>query len=36
MLLLGAGLMLMAMLPFILLLWIGGALLHRAGAPGWR
>jgi hypothetical protein len=36
MLLLGLGLMTMAMLPFFLLLWIGGALLHHAGAPGWR
>ena len=36
MLLIGLGLMTMAMLPFILLLWLGGALLHQAGAPGWR
>ena len=36
MLLIGVGLMTMAMLPFLLLLWLGGALLHQAGAPGWR
>jgi hypothetical protein len=36
MLLIGLGLMTMAMLPFILFLWLGGALLHQAGAPGWR
>jgi len=24
------------MAPFFLLLWLGGALLHQAGAPGWR
>ena len=34
--LLGAGLITMAMLPFLLLLWLGGAVLHRVGAPGWR
>jgi hypothetical protein len=34
--LLAAGLIVLAMLPFLLLLWIGGAVLHRAGAPGWR
>ncbi|HEX4156829.1 MAG TPA: DUF4112 domain-containing protein [Acidobacteriaceae bacterium] len=34
--LLGVGLMLMALLPFLLLLWIGGVLLHVARAPGWR
>jgi hypothetical protein len=34
--LLGLGLMTLAMLPFLLLLWLGGALLHRASAPGWR
>ena len=27
---------LLAMLPFLLLLWIGGSLLHALGAPGWR
>jgi len=36
MLVLGLVLMTMAMLPFFLLLWIGGALLHHTGAPGWR
>src|SRR6201996_124739 len=36
MLLLGVGLMALAMVPFFLLLWISGALLHRTGAPGWR
>jgi len=36
MLLIGFGLMAMAMAPFLLLLWLGGALLHQAGAPGWR
>lgn len=34
--LLAFGLIALAMLPFLLLLWIGGALLHSAGAPGWR
>lgn len=34
--LLGLGLLTMAMVPFLLLLWVGGALLHSAGAPGWR
>ncbi len=34
--LLGAGLMAMAMLPFVLLVWVGGALLHGLRAPGWR
>ncbi|HVG27483.1 MAG TPA: DUF4112 domain-containing protein [Acidobacteriaceae bacterium] len=34
--LLALGLILLAMLPFLLLLWLGGALLHRTGAPGWR
>ena len=33
---LAVGLIALAMLPFILLLWLGGAVLHRAGAPGWR
>jgi len=36
MLLIGFGVMAMAMAPFLLLLWLGGALLHQAGAPGWR
>jgi hypothetical protein len=35
-LLLGAALLALAMLPFLLLLWLGGALLHHAAAPGWR
>jgi hypothetical protein len=34
--LLGAALIAMAMLPFLLLLWLGGALLHRMSMPGWR
>jgi hypothetical protein len=34
--LLGAGLMAMAMLPFVLLVWAGGALFHALRAPGWR
>ena len=34
--LLGLGLILLAMLPFLLLLWIGGAVLHQLGMPGWR
>jgi hypothetical protein len=34
--LLGAGLMAMAMLPFVVLVWAGGALLHALRAPGWR
>ena len=34
--LLGAGLMTLALLPFLLLLWLGGALLHSMGLPGWR
>jgi hypothetical protein len=33
--LLAAGLMLLAMLPFLLLLWVGGSLLHWLHAPGW-
>lgn len=33
--LLAVGLMLLAMLPFLLLLRIGGALLHGLRAPGW-
>jgi len=34
--LLGLALMALAMLPFFLLLWLGGALLHDMGMPGWR
>jgi hypothetical protein len=34
--LLGFGLLALAMLPFLLLLWIGGSLLHSLHAPGWR
>jgi hypothetical protein len=34
--LLGLGLLILAMLPFLLLLWIGGSLLHSLNAPGWR
>jgi len=34
--LLGLGLIVLAMLPFLLLLWIGGSLLHSLNAPGWR
>jgi hypothetical protein len=34
--LLGVGLMAMAMLPFVVLVWAGGALLHSLRAPGWR
>jgi hypothetical protein len=33
---LALGLMTMAMVPFFLLLWVGGALLHSVNAPGWR
>ncbi|HEY4354359.1 MAG TPA: DUF4112 domain-containing protein [Acidobacteriaceae bacterium] len=33
--LLGAGLMALAMIPCLLLLWLGGALLHGVKAPGW-
>jgi hypothetical protein len=33
--LLGLGLITLAMLPFLLLLWLGGAVLHRLSAPGW-
>ena len=33
--LLGLGLLLLAMLPFLLMLWIGGSLLHKVHAPGW-
>jgi hypothetical protein len=34
--LLGFGLLVLAMLPFLLLLWVGGSLLHTLRAPGWR
>jgi hypothetical protein len=34
--LLGFGLMGIAMLPFLLFLWLGGALLKALGMPGWR
>ena len=34
--LLGLGLLAMAMLPFLLILWIGGSLLKAIGAPGWH
>ncbi len=34
--LLGLGLLALAMLPFLLLLWLGGSLLHSLQAPGWR
>jgi Domain of unknown function (DUF4112) len=34
--LLGLGLLTLAMLPFLLLLWLGGSLLHSFQAPGWR
>jgi hypothetical protein len=34
--LLGCGLVGLAMLPFLLLLWLGGSLLHALGAPGWH
>jgi len=34
--LLGLGLVALAMLPFLLLLWIGGSLLRALGAPGWH
>jgi hypothetical protein len=34
--LLGLGLLTLAMLPFLLLLWLGGSLLHALGAPGWH
>jgi hypothetical protein len=34
--LLGLGLLTLAMLPFLLLLWLGGSLLHSLQAPGWR
>jgi hypothetical protein len=34
--LLGLGLVALAMLPFLLLLWLSGSLLRAIGAPGWR
>ena len=34
--LLGLGLVTMAMLPFLLLLWLGGSLFRWLHAPGWR
>ncbi len=34
--LLGLGLLLLAMLPFLLLLWVGGSLLRQLHAPGWQ
>jgi len=34
--LLGLGLMAMAMVPFVLLMWLGGAVLRGLGMPGWR
>jgi hypothetical protein len=34
--LLGLGLLTLAMLPFLLLLWIGGSLFHALHAPGWH
>ena len=33
---LGLLLMTLAMLPFVLLLWVGGSLLHGLRVPGWR
>ena len=33
---LGLGLLLLAMLPFLLLLWVGGSLLRELHAPGWQ
>jgi hypothetical protein len=32
---LAVGLLLLALLPFLLLVWLGGALLHGLRAPGW-
>jgi hypothetical protein len=34
--LLALGLVAMAMLPLLLLLWLGGSLLHALRAPGWH
>jgi Domain of unknown function (DUF4112) len=36
MVLLGLGLMTLIMLPFLLLLWLGGAVFHGLRMPGWR
>ncbi len=36
MVLIGLGLMSFIMLPFVLLLWFSGSMLHRLRAPGWR
>ena len=36
MVLIGLGLMSFVMLPFVLLLWFSGSMLHRLRAPGWR
>jgi hypothetical protein len=33
---LGLGLIALAMLPFLLLLWLGGSVLHALRAPGWH
>ena len=33
---LGLGIMAMVMLPFLLLLWLGGSVLHHLRVPGWR
>jgi hypothetical protein len=33
---LGGGLLALAMLPFLLLVWLTGSLLRGMGAPGWR
>ena len=34
--LLALGLLTLAMLPFLLLLWLGGSILHSLNAPGWH
>jgi hypothetical protein len=34
--LLATGLVVMAMLPFLLVLWLGGSILRSLHAPGWR
>ncbi len=34
--LLGVGLLFLAMLPFLLLLWVGGSLLRELHAPAWQ
>ena len=33
---LGLGLIVMAMLPFLLILWLGGSILRALGVPGWH